>query len=109
MILHRLLHDMEREADTQRIISWDPDGKSFTVHQPQLFVEQIMGQYFTKQTFYKSFQVRMESSQKILSHHRRSKDPTVSHLPHDSDNSISTSSKEQNRVLVSTRGMGSID
>jgi HSF-type DNA-binding len=60
MILHRLLHDVESESETQRIISWDPGGKSFSVRQPQQFVEQIMGRYFSKQTHYKSFQVRTQ-------------------------------------------------
>ena len=61
IILHRLLQDMENAAETKDIISWSPDGKSFTIHQPKLFVEQIMRRYFRHQTHYKSFQVRTQS------------------------------------------------
>jgi HSF-type DNA-binding len=64
IILHRLLQDMENATETKDIISWNPDGKSFSIHRPQLFVEQIMGQYFRQQTHYKSFQVRTWSSLK---------------------------------------------
>ena len=59
-ILHRLLHDMESPTETNTyIIAWDPDGKSFTIHQPKKFAEQIMRRYFREQTHYKSFQVRI--------------------------------------------------
>jgi len=55
--LHRLLEDLENTKG-QEIISWNPDGKSFTIFQPKAFAESIMGKYF-RQTKYKSFQRQM--------------------------------------------------
>ena len=37
------------------IVSWLPDGRSFKVHDPSTFVEQIMPNFFL-QSKYKSFQ-----------------------------------------------------
>lgn len=55
--LHRLLEAVEHQAQAE-ILSWDPDGRSFTIFQPKAFAESIMGQYF-RQTKYKSFQRQM--------------------------------------------------
>lgn len=52
------LHEMLEEADSNNftnIVSWLPDHSSFRVHQPEIFVNQIMPKYF-RQTKYKSFQ-----------------------------------------------------
>eukprot|EP00934_Nitzschia_sp_Nitz4_P005111 Nitzschia sp. Nitz4//scaffold210_size37948//860//1885//NITZ4_007685-RA/size37948-augustus-gene-0.16-mRNA-1//1//CDS//3329541915//5101//frame0 len=54
-ILHRMLEVVEAEGNGH-IISWNPDGLSFSVHRPKDFADVIMGRYF-KQTKYKSFQV----------------------------------------------------
>jgi hypothetical protein len=40
---------------SQNVVSWQPHGKAFRVHQPEVFARAIMPRYF-KQTKYKSFQ-----------------------------------------------------
>jgi hypothetical protein len=57
VLLHKLLDEMEAE-ENEHIISWNPDGKSFTIHQPKVFGDTIMSRWFKNQTRYKSFQVR---------------------------------------------------
>ncbi len=57
--LHEMLHESKAQG-REHIISWDPDGKSFTVHQPEDFLAEVMPNYF-KQTKYRSFQ-RMVSA-----------------------------------------------
>jgi len=52
--LHQMLEAIEKEGD-EKIVSWLPDGLSFQVHNPQLFVERIIPKFF-KQKSYKSFQ-----------------------------------------------------
>jgi HSF-type DNA-binding len=67
--LHQLLDDVDRssrdgynisQTHTQSaqqwhdVVSWMPDGKSFRVHQPGIFAETIMRQYF-KMSKYSSF------------------------------------------------------
>lgn len=52
------LHDMLDTAaadGSDYIVSWQEDGRSFRVHKPQTFVDNVMPLYF-KQTKYKSFQ-----------------------------------------------------
>jgi len=52
------LHQMLQESKSQgheNIISWDSDGKSFKVHQPDEFVVEVMPKYFN-QTKFRSFQ-----------------------------------------------------
>jgi hypothetical protein len=52
------LHDMLTKAKPQRfdhIVSWQPHGRSFIVHQPELFVQQVMPRFF-KQSKLRSFQ-----------------------------------------------------
>jgi hypothetical protein len=52
------LHDMLEAMATngsQHVVSWQPHGKAFRVHQPEVFARTIMTEYF-KQTKYKSFQ-----------------------------------------------------
>ena len=52
------LHKMLELADQEgfgNIVSWLPDGRSFKVHDPSTFVEQIMPNFFL-QSKYKSFQ-----------------------------------------------------
>lgn len=51
--LYALLEDAEPNG-FDHIISWQPGGKSFRVHQPTLFAERILPQCFN-QTRYKSF------------------------------------------------------
>lgn len=52
--LHQILDDMHESGDTS-IISWVPDGRHFHVHNPTLFVEEIIPKFF-KQKSFKSFQ-----------------------------------------------------
>ena len=52
--LYHMLDDVERRGLTD-IVSWDPDGMCFRVHDPNAFVEQILPQYFKKSKF-RSFQ-----------------------------------------------------
>eukprot|EP00934_Nitzschia_sp_Nitz4_P002873 Nitzschia sp. Nitz4//scaffold28_size193895//69482//70572//NITZ4_001648-RA/size193895-snap-gene-0.339-mRNA-1//-1//CDS//3329545931//2863//frame0 len=53
-ILHGML-EAEEEKGNGHIVSWNPDGFSFTIHKPKVFADKIMGKYFN-QTKYKSFQ-----------------------------------------------------
>jgi hypothetical protein len=48
---------LEEMANTgsQNVVSWQPHGKAFRVHQPEIFARTIMRHYFN-QTQYKSFQ-----------------------------------------------------
>jgi len=46
-ILHGMLDDVEKIGKTQ-IVSWNPDGKSFRIHDPDAFVSLILGKYFKK-------------------------------------------------------------
>jgi hypothetical protein len=52
--LHKMLEAVEKQG-CEWIISWNDDGLSFSVHQPQIFAESTMRKYFN-QTKYKSFQ-----------------------------------------------------
>jgi hypothetical protein len=52
--VHECLEAVEREG-LSHIISWQPHGRAFTVHQPKLFVELILTRFFG-QTKYASFQ-----------------------------------------------------
>jgi hypothetical protein len=52
--LHVMLEDMAR-GGSQNIVSWQPHGKAFRVHQPEVFAGTIIPRYF-KLTKYKSFQ-----------------------------------------------------
>jgi hypothetical protein len=49
-----MLEDMAG-SESQNFVSWQPHGKAFRVHQPEMFTEMIIPRYF-KQTKYKSFQ-----------------------------------------------------
>jgi hypothetical protein len=49
-----MLSDVEKEG-TEDIVSWQPHGMAFRVHQTKDFTETVMKQYF-HQTHYKSFQ-----------------------------------------------------
>jgi HSF-type DNA-binding len=52
--LHKMLSDVECRGDAS-IVSWQPDGRHFKVHDPQRFVETIIPNEF-KQKSLKSFQ-----------------------------------------------------
>lgn len=53
--LHKMLEEVVEKQGKEHIISWNPDGRSFTVHQPKVFAQSIMQNHFN-QTKYKSFQ-----------------------------------------------------
>ncbi|KAL3807915.1 hypothetical protein ACHAXA_000354 [Cyclostephanos tholiformis] len=53
--LHRILEESEA-AGLGHIISWQPHGRAFKIHNPTLFAEQIMRNYFPKMTKVASFQ-----------------------------------------------------
>ena len=42
-------------AGDESIVSWQPHGKAFRVHQPDAFARTVMPRYFKQQTKYKSF------------------------------------------------------
>jgi hypothetical protein len=50
-----MLDDMA-SSGSQNIVSWQPHGKAFRVHQPEVFARTIIPRYFSRQTQYKSFQ-----------------------------------------------------
>jgi hypothetical protein len=52
--LHSMLDDMERMGN-EGIVSWNEDGRSFSVHDPKNFAHTMIRSYFN-QTKYKSFQ-----------------------------------------------------
>jgi len=52
--LHALLEDADKQG-FQNIICWQPGGKSFAVHKPEIYANHIMQAYFA-QTKFKSFQ-----------------------------------------------------
>jgi hypothetical protein len=52
--LHKMLDDVAKEGK-EDIVSWNEDGRSFTIKKPHTFAETIMPRYFN-QTRYKSFQ-----------------------------------------------------
>lgn len=56
VMLHRMLGEMGKEGN-EHIISWNSDGKSFTIYDPKSFAEKTLTRYFKNQTRYKSFQV----------------------------------------------------
>lgn len=60
VVLHRLLGNMRMEGN-EHIISWNNDGKSFTIYEPKEFADKILTRYFKNQTRYKSFQVRKDT------------------------------------------------
>lgn len=59
--LHKMLEEVEQRG-MSGVISWDTDGTSFKVHQPEVFVKDIMPKYFN-QTLFRSFQ-RMVRNQR---------------------------------------------
>jgi hypothetical protein len=50
-----MLEEMAKKVGTDSIVSWQPHGKAFRVHQVDVFARTVMPRYF-KQTQYKSFQ-----------------------------------------------------
>ena len=52
--LHEML-ELAEEEGFGGIVSWLPDGKSFKVYNPNIFVQKIMPNFF-QQSKYKSFQ-----------------------------------------------------
>jgi hypothetical protein len=50
-----MLEEMAAVGD-ESIVSWQPHGKAFRVHQPDAFARTVMPRYFKEQTKYKSFQ-----------------------------------------------------
>jgi len=57
--LHEMLDESEKMGLTN-IVSWLPDRKSFRVHNPDTFVQDIMPKWF-RQSKYKSFQRQCKS------------------------------------------------
>ena len=53
--LHSILEESEA-AGLEHIISWQPHGRAFKIHNPKLFAEKIMRKYFPKTTKVASFQ-----------------------------------------------------
>ena len=53
--LHNMLEVVEKEGPAN-IVSWNEDGRSFTIHNPREFAKTLMPKYFSRQTKYKSFQ-----------------------------------------------------
>jgi hypothetical protein len=53
--LHNMLEEMATTVGDESIVSWQPHGKAFRVHLPEVFAKTAMPHYF-KQTKYKSFQ-----------------------------------------------------
>jgi hypothetical protein len=49
--LHDMLDDAEQMDETRKIISWQPDGVSFTIRDRDLFVSKILPQYFSVATW----------------------------------------------------------
>lgn len=45
--LHDMLDDMDRQG-THSVVTWQPHGRAFMVHQPKEFVDKIMPHYFNQ-------------------------------------------------------------
>jgi hypothetical protein len=52
--LHQILNEVEQKGNDE-IISWNPDGKSFNVHNQKTFVDSVLPSYF-RHSKYRSFQ-----------------------------------------------------
>lgn len=46
--LHRILGDSTDDTNSSHIISWQPHGRAFKIHNPKQFTEHIMPRYFPK-------------------------------------------------------------
>eukprot|EP00934_Nitzschia_sp_Nitz4_P009262 Nitzschia sp. Nitz4//scaffold30_size153850//20450//21832//NITZ4_002761-RA/size153850-processed-gene-0.173-mRNA-1//1//CDS//3329547211//9252//frame0 len=64
--LHVMLEDSVKEGN-EHIVSWNPDGQSFQVRDPEAFLKRIMPRYFN-QTQFRSFQrmLNLYNFQKIV-------------------------------------------
>lgn len=40
------LFSMLNDSEQNEVLSWDPDGKSFTIHDPQTFTTGVLPQHF---------------------------------------------------------------
>jgi hypothetical protein len=49
-----MLREITKVGD-ESIVSWQPHGKAFRVHLPEVFARTVMPRYFLKHTKYKSF------------------------------------------------------
>jgi hypothetical protein len=49
-----MLEEMSTAGD-ESVVSWQPHGKAFRVHRPDVFARTVMPRYFKQQTKYKSF------------------------------------------------------
>jgi hypothetical protein len=49
--LHDMLDDAEQMDETRKIVSWQPDGVSFTIRDRDLFVSKILPQFFSETTW----------------------------------------------------------
>jgi hypothetical protein len=49
--LHDMLDDAEQMDETRKIVSWQPDGVSFTIRDRYLFVSKILPQHFSETTW----------------------------------------------------------
>ena len=54
-VLHHMLNEAEKNS-FNGIVSWQPHGRAFHVHQPDRFVKEVMPNYF-RHTRFSSFQV----------------------------------------------------
>jgi len=60
--LHDMLDDTERNEELKKnVVSWQPDGVSFAIHDKERFVNEVVPRYFEKTTF------GMEGFIKVLS------------------------------------------
>ena len=64
--LHRLLNAAHAQG-LESIVSWTPDGNGFKVHNVEQFVKNILPQFFSKQTKYKSFQRQLVGTRSTMS------------------------------------------
>ena len=58
--LHRLLTDAMQDPDLADIISWHPDGHSFSVRNADAFSAKVLPVYFGAKTKYRSFQRQLQ-------------------------------------------------
>ena len=60
--LHDMLDGTEQNEDLKKnVVSWQPDGVSFAIHDKERFVKEVIPQYFEKSTF-----VGLDSFLKVL-------------------------------------------
>ena len=90
-LLHSVLQDALSDPTLAAIISWDPSGTAFKIHDQRLFVNKVIPRYFPKMKSYKSFRrqlnlygLKVQSPSCTIAPTRRSTTTTSTTSPNNS-------------------------